>query len=113
MSTQFYKFAYRVGFTPWEDADLEGPVADQISAMFDREEKGRQQPYGKALIWVAAPARTLSLWRPGGGRSRASTSSLRRCISHVSAPGTPVWTCWSRSPAQARSRSRHLPYAAQ
>jgi SAM-dependent methyltransferase len=49
MSTHFYKFAYRVGFTPWEHADLQGPVAEQISAMFDREEKGRQPPYGEAL----------------------------------------------------------------
>jgi SAM-dependent methyltransferase len=49
MSKHFYKFAYRVGFTPWEDADLQGPVAEQISAMFEREERGRQPPYGKAL----------------------------------------------------------------
>jgi SAM-dependent methyltransferase len=49
MGTRFYKFAYRVGFTPWESADLERPVAEQISAMFDREESERQPPYGQAL----------------------------------------------------------------
>lgn len=49
MSMGFYKFAYRVGFTPWEQAAQQGPVAQQVSAWFDREERDREPPYGKAL----------------------------------------------------------------
>ncbi|MCA1706596.1 MAG: class I SAM-dependent methyltransferase [Actinobacteria bacterium] len=49
MSMGFYKFAYRVGFTPWEGAAEQGPVAQQVSAWFAREESGREPPYGKAL----------------------------------------------------------------
>ena len=45
----FYKILYLVGFTPWESTLAQGPVAEQISAMFDREEVGRQPPYGRAL----------------------------------------------------------------
>jgi 2-polyprenyl-3-methyl-5-hydroxy-6-metoxy-1,4-benzoquinol methylase len=54
-----YKILYRVGFTPWERM-AEPPVADQIAALFDREENERQPPYGRALdvgcgrgIWAA------------------------------------------------------------
>jgi SAM-dependent methyltransferase len=43
-----YKILYRLGFTPWEQM-AELPVAEQISAIFDREEAGREPPYGKAL----------------------------------------------------------------
>jgi SAM-dependent methyltransferase len=43
-----YEILYRVGFTPWEQlAKL--PVRDQISTLFDREQVGRQPPYGEAL----------------------------------------------------------------
>ncbi|MGI8519568.1 MAG: class I SAM-dependent methyltransferase [Actinomycetota bacterium] len=49
MSMGFYKFAYRVGFTPWEGAAEQGPVARQVSTWFAREESGREPPYGKAL----------------------------------------------------------------
>ncbi len=44
----FYKFIYRVGVTPWERMPML-PVAEQVSAMFDREEGGRQPPHGRAL----------------------------------------------------------------
>jgi SAM-dependent methyltransferase len=47
--TLFYRVAYRVGFTPWEDGAVQGPAAEQISGLFDREEIGRQPPYGPAL----------------------------------------------------------------
>jgi SAM-dependent methyltransferase len=47
--TLFYRIAYRVGFTPWEGGALQGPAAEQISGLFDREESGRQPPYGRAL----------------------------------------------------------------
>lgn len=43
-----YRILYRVGFTPWEQmARL--PVADQIAALFAREEAGREPPYGRVL----------------------------------------------------------------
>jgi SAM-dependent methyltransferase len=43
-----YRFLYRVGFAPWEQmAKL--PVADQIGALFAREEEGREPPYGEVL----------------------------------------------------------------
>jgi len=44
-----YRFAYAVGFHPWEDAEGDQPFADKISEMFDREESGREPPYGLAL----------------------------------------------------------------
>ena len=47
--SMFYGIAYRIGFTPWEGGLAQGPAAKQISAMFDREEVGRQPPYGRAL----------------------------------------------------------------
>jgi SAM-dependent methyltransferase len=48
MSALFYKAVYRFGFTPWERLET-FPAARQITAMFDREEHGRQPPYGPAL----------------------------------------------------------------
>ena len=44
----FYKFAYWGGFKPWEHMTLL-PIADQISSLFDREERERQPPYGPVL----------------------------------------------------------------
>lgn len=44
-----YKLLYQVGFTPWEEGATEGPAAEQIVALFEREERERQQPYGRAL----------------------------------------------------------------
>ncbi|MGH7230105.1 MAG: class I SAM-dependent methyltransferase [Nitrospiraceae bacterium] len=43
----FYTIAYWVGVKPWETAATR--EAERISAMFDREESGRQSPYGPAL----------------------------------------------------------------
>lgn len=48
MST-FYRVAYRLGFHPWEDAAGHPPFAEQIATLFDREERGREPPYGRAL----------------------------------------------------------------
>jgi SAM-dependent methyltransferase len=43
-----YRILYRIGFTPWEQmATL--PVADQIEALFAREEAGRPPSFGAAL----------------------------------------------------------------
>ena len=45
----FYQIAYGIGFTPWEVAATHPIAAKQIAAMFDREERERQPPYGRAL----------------------------------------------------------------
>jgi SAM-dependent methyltransferase len=42
-----WRFAYAIGFHPWEDT--EPPFTRKISELFDREEKGREPPYGLAL----------------------------------------------------------------
>lgn len=44
-----YKILYSVGVTPWEGSAKQARTREQISAMFDREENGRQPPYGLAL----------------------------------------------------------------
>lgn len=44
-----YRLAYLIGFHPWEDAATDAPFAEKISQMFDREESGREPPYGPAL----------------------------------------------------------------
>jgi SAM-dependent methyltransferase len=44
-----YRLAYLLGFHPWEDAAADAPFAEKISEMFDREETGREPPYGRAL----------------------------------------------------------------
>lgn len=44
----FYTAAYWIGFKPWElMATL--PIRDQLSALFNRDEDGRMQPFGRAL----------------------------------------------------------------
>lgn len=48
MSAFFYKVVYRLGFTPWERLET-FPAARQALAMIDREQDGRQPPYGPAL----------------------------------------------------------------
>jgi SAM-dependent methyltransferase len=45
----FYKLAYRVGFHPWEDLAEHQPFADALVGLFEREEQGKEPPYGKAL----------------------------------------------------------------
>jgi SAM-dependent methyltransferase len=44
-----YELAYRLGFHPWEDAEGDRAFTETISALFDREERGREPPYGPAL----------------------------------------------------------------
>jgi SAM-dependent methyltransferase len=44
-----YSLAYRIGFHPWEDAEEQPSFTDKVSALLDREEVGRQPPYGPAL----------------------------------------------------------------
>jgi SAM-dependent methyltransferase len=44
-----YEFFYRIGFHPWEDLAEHPPFADKLSELLDREESGREPPYGPAL----------------------------------------------------------------
>ena len=44
-----YKFAYSIGFHPWEDAERHTPFVEKITEMFEREESSRSTPFGKAL----------------------------------------------------------------
>ena len=44
-----YKLMYRLGFHPWEDLAQHPPFAKKLSELFEREESGREPPYGPAL----------------------------------------------------------------
>jgi SAM-dependent methyltransferase len=44
----FYKFQYLVGMTPWERMPSL-PAGEQAVALLEREESGRESPYGRAL----------------------------------------------------------------
>lgn len=44
-----YKLFYRLGFHPWEDLAQHPPFADKLEELFEREESGREPPYGAAL----------------------------------------------------------------
>jgi SAM-dependent methyltransferase len=44
-----YRLAYSFGFHPWEDAATDAAFATKISDMFDREESGREPPFGRVL----------------------------------------------------------------
>ena len=44
-----YKFAYSVGFHPWEDAIEEPLFVEKITQLVEEEERGRESPYGRAL----------------------------------------------------------------
>ncbi len=47
MNLLLYRILWGLGVTPWERMQAFG--AEQVSLMFDREEKGRQPPFGAAL----------------------------------------------------------------
>ena len=40
----YYKILYQLGITPWEEDPTQGPAAEQISTLFDREESRRSPP---------------------------------------------------------------------
>jgi ubiquinone/menaquinone biosynthesis C-methylase UbiE len=44
-----YRVAYSIGFHPWEDAANDPPFVEKVAELFEREEEGRQPPYGSAL----------------------------------------------------------------
>ena len=44
-----WRFAYTIGFHPWEDAATDAPFVAKALELFAREEIGRQPPYGTAL----------------------------------------------------------------
>lgn len=44
-----YRFAYSVGFHPWEDAATDPLFVDKFYEMIDREESGLNQSFGSAL----------------------------------------------------------------
>ncbi len=44
-----YRVLYGVGFTPWEQIATLPVATGRISALFEREEEGRQPPYGPVL----------------------------------------------------------------
>jgi len=44
-----YRIAYSLGFHPWEDAANDPPFVAKVAELFDREEEGREPPYGSAL----------------------------------------------------------------
>ena len=44
-----YRIAYSFGFHPWEDAAADPPFVAKITELFEREEEGRQPPYGAVL----------------------------------------------------------------
>jgi SAM-dependent methyltransferase len=44
-----YALAYAVGFHPWEDAEKIPAFTNRIEELWDREEQGREAPFGRAL----------------------------------------------------------------
>ena len=44
-----YRLFYRLGFHPWEELVEHPPFADKLADLFEREETGREPPYGPAL----------------------------------------------------------------
>jgi SAM-dependent methyltransferase len=44
-----YRFAYAIGFHPWEDLAEHLPFAERLLALVAREEAGREPPFGPAL----------------------------------------------------------------
>jgi len=44
-----YKLAYALGFHPWEDAEKQPSFNERFTELLEREESGRERPYGPAL----------------------------------------------------------------
>jgi len=86
-----YRIAYSFGFHPWEDAAVDPPFVAKITELLEREEEGRQPPYGSVLdigtgsaVWGVELAKRG--WQVTGidivdkalrrGRERASTAGV-------------------------------------
>ena len=84
----FYKAAYRVGFHPWEDLAEHKPFASALVELFQREEQGKEPPYGKALdlgcgsatwgVRLAARGWQVTAWTTCRRRWRAPRSGSAR-----------------------------------
>ena len=96
-----YRFAHAVGFHPWEDAEGDPPFTEKISEMFDREESGREPPYGPALdlgtgsgIWGVQLAKRG--WQVTG------VNIVEKGLAARAQPGEKRW----RQPVMGRSTRR-------
>lgn len=58
-----WKFAYTIGFHPWEDAAKDEPFVRKFAEILDREERGRQPPYGRAPYGLPPPTFLSSFFR--------------------------------------------------
>jgi len=88
-----YRFAYAVGFHPWEDAESDPPFVEKISETLGREESGREPPYGPALdlgtgsgIWAVQLAKRG--WQVTG--VDIVEKALRRAHDRVKSAGVDV-----------------------
>jgi hypothetical protein len=84
-----WKFAYAIGFHPWEDTDQE--FFQSLASLLEREEQGREPPYGRALdvgtgsaIWGIELAKRA-------GRLPGWISWRGPWSGDASGSGTPVW----------------------
>lgn len=44
-----YRFAYSIGFHPWEDAVNDPPFVEKATQLFEQEERDCERPFGRAL----------------------------------------------------------------
>lgn len=106
-----YRWAYRLGLTPWERAGEAG--AGQLTALFDREQRERSTPYGRAVdLGCGTGAHTIDLagrgWdalgiddvpraiqrakaRPGADKARFAVGDVTRLAEAGVAPGVALF----------------------
>lgn len=88
-----YNLAYQLGFHPWEDAERHAPFVEKIGDLFDREEAGRERPYGRALdIGTGSGTWAIQLARRGWQVTGIDLveKALRRAHTRVSDAGADV-----------------------
>jgi len=86
----FYRLAYRLGITPWEGAAIRGGKV--IEQLFDREQQGRDAPFGRALdLGCGGGLQSIELakrgWQTTGLDNVPKASKL-----HASEPARRAWT---------------------